>query len=65
MERIILKARSIGISTYAQGVCDAEAKTGSAAGTRQAAAPGVPNSELARKGQGDVGTAGSEFLKKL
>ena len=44
-------------------MCDAEAKTGSAAGTRQAAAPGVPNSKLAGEGKGHINAAGGECMK--
>ena len=45
-------------------MCDAEAKTGSAAGTRQAAAPGVPNSKLAGEGKGHINAAWGECLSE-
>ena len=45
-------------------MCDAEAKTGSAAGTRQAAAPGVPNSKLAGEGKGHINAAGGECMSE-
>jgi len=62
MERIILKARSLGISTYAQGVCDAEAKTGSAAGIKEAAKEAAPFGELEKNSLQLIHLAGSKCL---